>query len=126
MEPYHRLARASGRYRWWRPLLELLMFCLLGLLALLVVAGPLLAQLGDSNAGAAGLIKLASVLAIGLPVTLLAARIAGRPPGATGRGDVWVTELNAHITWTSTAIDVASNVIYGVIVVRLHARFMAR
>ena len=256
------------------------MFCVIGFLALLVVTGPLLAQLGDSNAGAAGLVKLASVLALGLPVTFAAARIAGRRAGtlssiagrlrwrwlgicvlaslaflvvsfgaalgasavfgvelgpergdwvgwdafwplalavlaiiplqataeeymfrgmllqavgawvspaaiaivissalfglahgvhlqalvaitsfgvvaawlairtggleaaiavhvlnnvthfmleaATGRGAVWVTEINAHITWPATAIDVASNVIYGALIVRLHARFMAR
>jgi membrane protease YdiL (CAAX protease family) len=43
---------------------------------------------------------------------------------ATGRGNVWVSQLNAHITWPVAAIDVVSNVLYGVLIVLLYRRFM--
>lgn len=42
---------------------------------------------------------------------------------ALGRSDVWVTELNAHITWAATAIDVAINTLFGVLIAKLYDRF---
>ena len=44
---------------------------------------------------------------------------------ATGRGGVWVTELNTEITWTATAVDLAVNVLYAAIIARLYARVPA-
>ena len=273
--PYHRLARASEKYRWWRPLVELVAFGVLVIAAWLIVFPILIDQFGEADAGAAGIIKIGISIAVALPAALIAARISGRPAGslssiagrlrlgwlgtcvlvsvgfivlgigaytlaaalgadvgpprggwvgfdafwplalavvavipfqaaaeeyafrgilmqalgawvspsvvaiavssvlfglahglgiqgfiaitvfglvaawltvrtggleaaialhvinnvtmfmfdaATGRGGVWVTELNAHITWVATAIDVASNLLYGAIIARLHAR----
>lgn len=78
---YHLLGR-DGRYRWWRPILEIVLaglFGLLGLLLLLVVtlAGPEPGPLADlfwANAPGALL----------LPAILLAVRLTGRPGAVTG------------------------------------------
>ena len=80
--PYHRLARASEKYRWWRPLVELVAFCVLVIAAWLIVFPILIEQFGEADAGAAGIIKLGITLAVALPMTFVAAKIAGRPAGS--------------------------------------------
>jgi uncharacterized protein len=78
---YHRLAR-RGRYRWWKPIVELVLFAVLVIGLWLAVILPLLEGLGPADNGAPGLIKLGLTIACFTPAAILAARIMGRPWGA--------------------------------------------
>lgn len=75
---YHRLARTE-RYRWWKPLVELVLVVLLVFLLSIVVVLPVFVLVRGGNDGASGLIRLGISIAILLPATLLAARMTGRP-----------------------------------------------
>jgi membrane protease YdiL (CAAX protease family) len=83
--PYHRLAR-TDRYRWWKPLLELVLVGVLWF-AFAIAAMTGFAMLGivdaeqlDQADGAVGVIILGVTLAVLLPAALLAARAVGRSP----------------------------------------------
>ena len=75
---YHRLARTE-RYRWWKPLLEILLAVALVYLLAIVVVVPVLLLTGFARGGAAGLIILGLSIAVALPAAILAARMTGRP-----------------------------------------------
>ena len=78
---YHRLAR-RGRYRWWKPIVEVVVFLVL-VVALWVPAIPALDDaVGPAENGAPGIIKLGLTIACAIPASILAARIMGRPWGA--------------------------------------------
>jgi len=78
---YHRVARTE-RYRWWKPLVELVVFVLL-LCGLWVSAIPALYKLvGPAENGAPGIIKLGLTIACALPAAFVAARLVGRPWGS--------------------------------------------
>ena len=74
--PYHRLAR-TDRYRWWRPLLEIVLFCVFSLVAVGGLGGTLRGWLGTD--GLAGLFASGAMLATLLPMALLAAACLRRP-----------------------------------------------
>lgn len=78
--PYHRLARAFG-YRWWRPLLELVLTLLFGSVAAILLVTVIAGQVDDVG-GASGMLLLGASLVPYLPAALLAARVVGRPPGS--------------------------------------------
>jgi uncharacterized protein len=98
---YHRLARTE-RYRWWKPLVELVLCLLLGLLLLITVVMPVELAVGPTTDGALGLATLGLSLAILLPAAFLAARITGRP---------WRTLLavdgRLHWRWLGLCLAVA-------------------
>jgi membrane protease YdiL (CAAX protease family) len=75
---YHRLARTE-RYRWWKPLVELLLVVVLVFLLAIAVVAPALFLTRFANDGAAGLITLGLSIAVAIPAALLAARMTGRP-----------------------------------------------
>lgn len=75
---YLRLARTE-RYRWWKPILELLLVVVFLVLLWIVVLVPTLALAGPADDGVPGLMKLGVSIAVALPATLLAARLTGRP-----------------------------------------------
>ncbi|MEX5303320.1 CPBP family intramembrane glutamic endopeptidase [Kocuria sabuli] len=99
--PYHRLARAHSSYRWWRPVLTLLVtavawsLLLIALVVTAMVASALDPALGlrideamgpsaplDMHDPVAALLALL-LLAIGLPAALLGVRVGGwRPAGS--------------------------------------------
>lgn len=74
---YHRLAR-TARYRWWHPLVELLLTLALGF-AMAIAAMLVLSRWIDGVAGIGGLVLLAASLVPFLPAALLAARVGGDP-----------------------------------------------
>jgi hypothetical protein len=99
--PYHRLARAHPSYRWWRPVLTLLVtavtwsLLLIALVVTAMVASALHPALGvridaamdpsaplDIHDPLAALLAL-GLLALGLPAALLGVRVGGwRPAGS--------------------------------------------
>ena len=108
--PYHRLARAAERYRWWKPLatglLATLTYCVLLLLLLVAIAVVGLAvpavsaasdrffddpvqDLGDPGTYAIGMI----VVALMLPAVLMASRALGAPPAGL------VSSVAGRIRW---------------------------
>jgi membrane protease YdiL (CAAX protease family) len=98
---YHRLAR-TDRYRWWKPIAELVLCLLIGLLLLITVLMPVELAVGPTTDGALGLATLGLSLAILMPAAFLAARIAGRP---------WRTLLavdgRLHWRWLGLCVTVA-------------------
>ncbi len=74
---YHRLARTE-RYRWWKPILELVLWVLLACLLVIVVVLPASSLLGPAEDGAPGLIKIGISMAVMIPAAFLAARLTGR------------------------------------------------
>ena len=77
---YHRLARTE-RYRWWKPLVELLLVVALVFVLSFVVVGPVLLLTRFARDGPAGLITWGLSIAVALPATLVAARLGGRSWG---------------------------------------------
>lgn len=109
--PYHRLARAHPSYRWWRPVLTLVVtaaaYCLLliALVATATVASALDPVLGvliddamvpsaalDMHDPVAALLAL-SMLAIGLPAALLGVRVGGWQPACS------VSSVPGRLRW---------------------------
>ncbi|MFF7373599.1 CPBP family intramembrane glutamic endopeptidase [Streptomyces tricolor] len=102
--PYHRLARLSLRYRWWRPLLGTLvvavsyLFALAVLMVLAVAVGSSLGYKEDADgwpefgpvSGTA--VDLLSI-AVGIPVLLLTVRWIGRRPAGT------VSSVTGRLRW---------------------------
>ncbi|MGV9761887.1 CPBP family intramembrane glutamic endopeptidase [Streptomyces tricolor] len=102
--PYHRLARLSVRYRWWRPLLGTLvvavtyLFALAVLMVLAVAVGSSLGYKEDADgwpefgpvSGTA--VDLLSI-AVGIPVLLLTVRWIGRRPAGT------VSSVTGRLRW---------------------------
>jgi hypothetical protein len=76
--PYHRLARTE-RYRWWKPLVELVVLFAAALVLAVLVVLPVFIAVGTAEDGAAGLITLDLSLAILLPAAIVAAVAARRP-----------------------------------------------
>ena len=74
---YHRLARTE-RYRWWKPIVEVVLCVLLFLLLVIVVVLPASYVLGPAEDGASGLLKIGIAMAITIPAAFLAARMVGR------------------------------------------------
>jgi membrane protease YdiL (CAAX protease family) len=75
---YHRLARTE-RYRWWRPLVEIL---LVGVLSLLLMVAAFIATslvLGPQSDRAGGMLVVGILSGATIPPCLLAARMMGRP-----------------------------------------------
>ena len=75
---YHRLSR-TARYRWWKPLVEVVVWLVLSFLLLVVVVVPVDLATGSVANGAQGLALVGLSLAILMPAAFLAARITGRP-----------------------------------------------
>ncbi|MBC9715112.1 CPBP family intramembrane metalloprotease [Streptomyces sp. TRM66268-LWL] len=102
--PYHRLALATGRHRWWRPLAGTAVVLVgAGLATLAALAcGEIVGALLDRPQGADGFRKLGPVgdtavmlgaLALVLPVVLLAARWVQRRPAGT------VSSVTGRVRW---------------------------
>jgi len=77
---FHRLSR-TAHYRWWHPLVELVVALGLGLVLATLAVAIVVAIGGDHDAGPLAIVKLGSSLAVFLPAALLAARAVGRHPG---------------------------------------------
>lgn len=86
--PFHRLAR-TARYRWWHPLVELVVAIGAGLVLATVVVAIIVAIAGEHAHGPIAVVQLGSTLAVFLLTALLGARVVGRAPGTvasvTGR-----------------------------------------
>jgi membrane protease YdiL (CAAX protease family) len=114
---YHRLARTE-RYRWWKPILELVLCSLFVCLLWIVAVVPLFIVVGPQEDGAAGLIVLGAAIAVLLPAAFLAARIA------RGR---WRTLLSVdgHLRWRWFALCLAVALAEGVLSAGAEALFSA-
>ena len=75
---YHRLARTE-RYRWWKPIVELVMFVVLVLALWLLLIPIVYNAVGPANNYAPGIIKLGLTIACATPAALIAAVIVRRP-----------------------------------------------
>lgn len=75
---YHRLARTEG-YRWWKPILEVVLWGLIAFVLVIAVVVPAFLAVGPAADGVPGLIKVGLTTAILMPAAFLAARLAGRP-----------------------------------------------
>lgn len=98
---YHRHAR-TGRYRWWKPLVELVVFALLVIGLWLAAIPALYEALGPADDGAPGIIKLGLTIAVATPAALVAARLVGRPWGA-----LVSVENRFRVRWFATCALVA-------------------
>ena len=78
---YHRHARTES-YRWWKPIVELVVFVLLVFASWLGVIPVLYEVVGPAEDGAPGIIKLGLTIAVAMPAAIVAARIVGRRWGA--------------------------------------------
>jgi len=88
---YHRLARTE-RYRWWKPIVEVVLCVLFWLLLVLVVVLPTSFLIGPGEDGPRGLLKLGIAIASMLPAACLAARVtrgAWRP----------LLSVDGHVRW---------------------------
>jgi hypothetical protein len=45
---------------------------------------------------------------------------------ATGRGDIWITQLNAEVSYAATVLDASTNLLFGAIITRVYARSQNR
>src|SRR5215207_9496880 len=98
---YHRLAR-TDRYRWWKPVVELVVFVLL-VIGLWFAAIPTLYEaVGPADNGAPGIIKLGLTIACAIPAAILAARLLGRPWGA-----LFSVEGRLRARWLLTCLAVS-------------------
>lgn len=75
---YHRLAR-TDRYRWWKPIVELVMFVVLVLAMWLLLIPIVYDVVGPADNYAPGIIKLALTIACAMPAAFIAAVIVRRP-----------------------------------------------
>ena len=98
---YHRLARTEG-YRWWKPVLELVVFVVVLFALWFVLMPEVYALVGDEEDGAPGIIKLGLTLACLTPASLLAARIVGRPARS-----LFSVELRFRARWFFVCCAVA-------------------
>jgi membrane protease YdiL (CAAX protease family) len=114
LHPYHRLAR-SDRYRWWKPLLELVL-CTLFALILLAIAVVLSVDTPEN--GALGLLTLGLAAATLLPAALLAARVTGRPWRA-------LLSVEGRVRWRWLAICLVAAIAEGVLVIVAEVVFAA-
>ncbi|WP_225828311.1 CPBP family intramembrane glutamic endopeptidase [Streptomyces naphthomycinicus] len=107
--PYHRLARLSPRYRWWRPLLGTLVVAvayLITVIVLMVFAAALAAHLGYSEDAdgwpefgpVAGTAVDLLTIAAGIPVLLLVVRWTGARPAGT------VSSVTGRLRWRWLAL----------------------
>jgi membrane protease YdiL (CAAX protease family) len=74
---YHRLARTE-RYRWWKPIVEIVLCAVFFAILVIVVVLPASAVLGPDQDGARGLLKVGLEMAITIPAIFLAARVTRR------------------------------------------------
>jgi membrane protease YdiL (CAAX protease family) len=98
---YHRLAR-TDRYRWWKPILELVLWLFFSLLLVIVVVVPVDVAAGSAADGPLGLAVLGLSLAVLMPAAFLAARLTGRP----WRGLLGV-DGRLHWRWLGLCLAVA-------------------
>ena len=75
---YHRLAR-TDRYRWWKPIAELVLFAVVVVLLWRLLIPTIYDVVGPADDGAPGIIKLGLTIACVTPASFIAARIVGRP-----------------------------------------------
>ena len=80
MTEYHRLARGAT-YRWWKPIVEVVLFAVLAIALILAITPAIEAVFGRNLAGVPGIVTIGLTLAMLAPASMLAAKIVGRPIG---------------------------------------------
>jgi uncharacterized protein len=106
---YHRLARTE-RYRWWKPILELVLWMLIAFVLVIVVVLPSFSFIGPDRDGAPGMVKIGLETAVQLPIPFVAARIVRRSWRA-------LLSVDGRLRWRWLSICFAVSL--GIVVLRL-------